>query len=68
MVPDDLQQALKKNRAAHAVFEKFSPTNRREYVEWLEDAKTQATRDKRLATAVEWIAEGKIRNWKYARK
>lgn len=51
-----------------AVFDKFSPTNKREYVEWIEGAKTQATRDKRVVTAVEWMAEGKVRQWKYQKK
>lgn len=68
VIPADLQQALKKNKAAYAVFEQFSTSNKRDYAEWLEEAKTQATRDKRLATAVEWIAEGKVRNWKYVKK
>lgn len=67
-VPEDLLKALKKNKAALAVFDKFSPTNKREYVEWIEGAKTQATRDKRVVTAVEWMAEGKVRQWKYARR
>ena len=63
--PTDLVAALKKNRAARTTFEAFSPSARREYVEWLLDAKSDATRAKRLATAVEWMAEGKKRNWKY---
>jgi bacteriocin resistance YdeI/OmpD-like protein len=45
--------------------DKFSPSHRREYIEWLTEAKTEATRAKRLATALEWMAEGKPRNWKY---
>jgi uncharacterized protein YdeI (YjbR/CyaY-like superfamily) len=67
-VPDDLLAALKKNRQASAAFEKFSPSHKREYVEWITEAKQEATRAKRLAQAVEWIAEGKSRNWKYERK
>ena len=43
----------------------FSPSNKREYIDWITEAKTEATRTKRLATAVEWMAEGKPRNWKY---
>ena len=57
--------ALKKNRKASAVFEAFSPSCKREYVEWIAEAKRDETRDKRIAQAVEWIAEGKQRNWKY---
>lgn len=57
--------ALKKNKKAAAVFEGFSPSCKREYVEWIAEAKREETRDKRIATAVEWIAEGRQRNWKY---
>lgn len=67
-VPDYFQKALNKNRAAKKVFDDFSPSQRREYIEWLTEAKTEATREKRLETAIEWIAEGKIRNWKYVKK
>ena len=65
VVPPYLVSALKKNKKALKTFEDFSPSAKREYVEWLTEAKTDATRDKRLAQAVEWIAEGKQRNWKY---
>ena len=65
VIPDDLANALRANRAASATFEKFSPSHRREYVEWITEAKTQATRTRRLEQAVQWIAEGKPRNWKY---
>jgi uncharacterized protein YdeI (YjbR/CyaY-like superfamily) len=65
VVPDDLANALARNDEALATFENFSPSNKREYVEWLTEAKTQATRTKRLETAVEWMADGKPRNWKY---
>ncbi|HEX5830371.1 MAG TPA: YdeI/OmpD-associated family protein [Gemmatimonadaceae bacterium] len=65
LVPDDLMAALRGNRKALATFEGFSPSNRREYVEWIVDAKTESTRQRRLATALEWMAEGKPRNWKY---
>ena len=59
--------ALKKNKTALATYNAFSPSHKREYVEWLTDAKTEATRDRRLTQAVAWIAEGKARNWKYMR-
>jgi uncharacterized protein YdeI (YjbR/CyaY-like superfamily) len=64
-VPDDLAAALDGNEQARATFERFSPSQRREYVEWITEAKSEATRQKRLAQAVEWMAEGKPRHWKY---
>ena len=64
-VPADLAAALKKNKAAAATFENFSPSHRKEYVEWITEAKRDETRPKRLATTLEWLAEGKSRNWKY---
>ena len=64
-VPAELTLALKANPEARAAFEGFSPSHRREYVEWITEAKTDATRERRLAIAVEWMAEGKSRNWKY---
>lgn len=60
--------ALRKHAKARAGFEAFSPSQRREYLEWLTEAKSDATREKRLATALEWMAEGKGRNWKYEKK
>ncbi|HEY0677797.1 MAG TPA: YdeI/OmpD-associated family protein [Chitinophagaceae bacterium] len=65
--PPELLSALKKNKAALKTFENFSPSHKREYVEWITEAKTEATRDKRIATTIEWLTEGKIRNWKYVR-
>jgi uncharacterized protein YdeI (YjbR/CyaY-like superfamily) len=64
-VPDDLASALKKNAKAQAAFEGFSPSHKREYIEWITEAKTEATRTRRLETTLEWLAEGKPRNWKY---
>ena len=64
-VPPDLVAALGKNRKARTTFEGFSPSHRREYVEWITEAKTEPTRLRRLTTAVAWLAEGKSRNWKY---
>ena len=64
-VPADLAQALAGNPAARASFEGFPPSARREYIEWLLEAKREDTRRKRLVQAVEWMAEGKRRNWKY---
>jgi uncharacterized protein YdeI (YjbR/CyaY-like superfamily) len=67
VVPEVLQQALAKkaNAKARAAFEAFSPSHKREYCEWIDEAKTDATRERRLATTLEWLAEGKSRNWKY---
>jgi hypothetical protein len=66
-VPDDLKKALDKNKNAKAVFDAFSPSHMREYVEWITEAKQAATRARRLEQAIVWMAEGKARNWKYAR-
>lgn len=66
-VPDDLAAELKKNKKARAVFDAFPPSHRREYIDWITEAKQPATRQKRLAQAIEWMAEGKQRNWKYAK-
>jgi uncharacterized protein YdeI (YjbR/CyaY-like superfamily) len=63
--PEDFASALKKNRKAQAVYDAFSPGMKREYVEWITEAKREETRGKRIAQSVEWIAEGKQRNWKY---
>lgn len=64
-VPTYLETALSKNKKARASFDGLTPGRRREYIEWLQEAKTDATRDKRLKQALEWIAEGKGRNWAY---
>jgi uncharacterized protein YdeI (YjbR/CyaY-like superfamily) len=63
--PAEFGAALKKNKKATAVFAAFSPSCKREYIEWIAEAKRPETRDQRIATALEWIAEGKQRNWKY---
>lgn len=64
-IPDDLAAALKKNAKARATFEAFPPGHKREYVDWITEAKREETRAKRLAQTIEWLAEGKARNWKY---
>jgi uncharacterized protein YdeI (YjbR/CyaY-like superfamily) len=63
--PTEFAAALKKDKKAAVAFAAFSPSCKKEYIEWIADAKRPETRDKRIATAVEWIAEGKQRNWKY---
>ena len=64
-VPDDFAAALASNPRAEATLEGFAPSHRREYLEWITEAKREETRAKRIAQAVEWLAEGKKRNWKY---
>jgi uncharacterized protein YdeI (YjbR/CyaY-like superfamily) len=63
--PPALTAALKKNKKAQAAFDALSPGHRREYVEWIAEAKQEATRERRIATTLEWLSEGKTRNWKY---
>ena len=67
-VPDYLTAALKKNAKARKSFENFTYSHRKEYVEWLTEAKREETRQQRLATTLEWLAEGKPRNWKYQQR
>jgi uncharacterized protein YdeI (YjbR/CyaY-like superfamily) len=67
VVPEYFTAALKKNKKALATFEGFPYSHKKEYVQWVTEAKTDETRQRRLATSVEWLAEGKSRNWKYER-
>lgn len=64
-IPSYFMTALKKNNKALTTFESFSYSNKKDYVEWVTEAKTEETRTRRLATAVKWMAEGKVKNWKY---
>lgn len=68
VIPDYLSKALSKNKKAAQTFENFAYSHRKEYLEWITEAKTEETRDRRMATALEWLSEGKSRSWKYARK
>jgi uncharacterized protein YdeI (YjbR/CyaY-like superfamily) len=63
--PPELNAALDSNPAARSTFDGFSPSARRDYVEWVVESKRPETRDKRIAQAVEWMAQGKKRHWKY---
>jgi uncharacterized protein YdeI (YjbR/CyaY-like superfamily) len=63
--PPELAAAMKKNKAAQKNFDSFAPGHRREYIEWIVEAKREETKAKRVAQAIEWLAEGKHRNWKY---
>jgi uncharacterized protein YdeI (YjbR/CyaY-like superfamily) len=65
IIPQYFIDVLQKDPKAMAIFQNFSPSNKKDYVLWLEEAKTEATRLKRLDTALEWIADGKPRMWKY---
>ena len=63
--PRDFAAALNAVPAARKCFDAFAPSYRRDYIQWIIEAKREATRHKRIEQAVEWIAEGKHRNWKY---
>lgn len=65
VVPKDLAAALRARKAAADTFAEFSYSKRKDYVDWLTEAKTDETRQRRLAITIEWLAEGKSRNWKY---
>jgi uncharacterized protein YdeI (YjbR/CyaY-like superfamily) len=66
-MPSDLRTALARNAKARATFDGFSPSHKREYLEWITEAKGVDTRARRVETALEWMSEGKPRNWKYMR-
>jgi uncharacterized protein YdeI (YjbR/CyaY-like superfamily) len=66
-IPEYFLRALKKNKNALKTFQAFNNSNKKDYVEWITEAKTESTREKRIETSLTWIAEGKIRNWKYIR-
>ena len=66
-IPDYFATALQANRKARTTFEGFNYSQRKEYIEWLTEAKRVATRELRLATALEWLADGKTHNWRYER-
>ena len=67
-MPPALTAALKRSRKARATWDGFSPSHQKEYKEWIGEAKTEATREKRLLTTIEWLEEGKPRHWKYMKK
>ena len=68
VVPAELTRALQKNAKARAAFIAFPPSHKREYAQWIAEAKTAETRQRRIETALEWISDGKSRNWKYERR
>lgn len=67
-IPDSLKKELVKYRKASATFNNLSPSHKKEYIEWINEAKTIETRDKRIFTTIKWLTEGKSRNWKYEKK
>jgi len=67
VIPVYFKSALSRNKKAQATFDDFSYSHKKEYVQWVTEAKTEETRERRLQTALEWMAAGKSRNWKYAR-
>ena len=67
-VPDYFRAVLEKNAKVRKTFENFTPSNQREYVEWVSEAKRDGTRQQRLKMSIQWLAEGKPRNWKYMPK
>jgi uncharacterized protein YdeI (YjbR/CyaY-like superfamily) len=67
VVPEELTAALEKDKKAKETFEAFRYSHKKEYIEWITEAKTEATRNKRLATTIEWLGEGKSLHWKYAK-
>lgn len=67
-MPDDFAAALQKSPRASRNYESFSQSKRRDYLEWITEAKRDQTRRQRIATSIEWLAEGKSHNWKYERK
>jgi len=68
IVPSYFTKELKKNKKALETFNNFGHSQKKEYVEWITEAKTDETRNKRITTTLEWLAEGKSRNWKYIKK
>ena len=68
VIPAFIPLAIKKNKKAWGTYEKFSPSAKKDYVEWIDEAKSEETRNKRLLQAIEWMAEGKPRNRKYMKE
>ena len=68
VIPVELMSRLSKNKKARLVFDSFPPSHRKEYINWINEAKTDTTRTKRIDTTMEWLEEGKSRNWKYEKK
>lgn len=67
-MPADFKKTIAANKKAKEVYDKFSPSHKREYLEWITEAKTEKTRQLRIETTIEWLKEGKPRNWKYMKR
>ncbi|MFL5488439.1 MAG: YdeI/OmpD-associated family protein [Gemmatimonadaceae bacterium] len=67
-IPIELARALRKNKKAAAAFDSFPPSHKREYAEWISEAKREETRQRRVDTAIAWMTEGKSRNWQYEKR
>lgn len=67
-MPPEFESALARSGSGRKDFDALAPSHRREYIEWIAEARTEPTRERRIAQAIEWIQQGKSRNWKYARK
>jgi hypothetical protein len=67
-IPGYFASALRNDKKALTTFERFSDSHKREYLDWVTEAKGEETRARRLAAAIEWMAEGKPRHWKYMKK
>ncbi len=65
IVPDYFRAALSRNKKAQATFDSFSYSHKKEYVQWVTEAKREETRERRMKTALQWLAQGKPQNWKY---
>lgn len=68
IIPDYFLKQLKKNKSAQTSFFAMSPSHKKEYIEWITEAKTEETRNRRMANAIEWLSEGRARNWRYEKK
>lgn len=64
-MPPEFRKAIDRSGKARGTFDAFPPSHQREYIEWISEAKQDATRERRIAQALEWLEEGKPRNWKY---
>jgi len=64
-IPRELTYALRANPKAFKNFNSFTPSKKKDYIFWITGAKTEETRERRLEISVDWISEGKSRNWKY---
>ena len=67
-MPQDFMKEIRAHKKALETYENFSPSNKRDYADWINEAKSDETRMKRMETAIQWMEEGKPRMWKYMKK